>query len=329
MPTVSSRLTFADHAGAWKARWGIGRFSYLVPPGLYAVGSPDAGAPVVVTANYKMSYDLVRRALAGRNVWLLVLETFGINVWCAAGKGTFGTEELLRRVETVRLANVVSHRLLLLPVLGAPGVAAHLVKRFSGFQVCFATLRAADLPLFLDRGMKATPAMRELSFSWYDRLVLTPIELVAACRWAIPLTLVLAGVFGVARGRFAVPEMLAVAGGALGTVLSGAVVAPLALPLLPGRSFAVKGATVGALWAAVCYWAVRGELPRIGSLALFLIVPAITAFITLNFTGSTPFTSRSGVRKEMRLSMPVMAVALVCGVVCGVLSLLVGGGGQP
>lgn len=283
----------------------------------------------MVTANYKMSYDLVRRALAGRSVWLLVLETFGINVWCAAGKGSFGTEEVIRRVQAARLHEVVNHRLLLLPLLGAPGVAAHLVKRFSGFQVRYATARAADLPLFLDRGMEATPVMRELSFSWYERLVLTPIELVAASRWAVPLTLLLVTVSGLAKGTFAPAALLPFAAVAAGTVLCGTVVVPLALPLLPGRSFAGKGAVAGLLWAGGCSWLSRGGLTRLDLVALFLIVPAITAFLALNFTGSTPFTSRSGVKKEMRRSMPAMAVALVIGIGCWAASLLANSGGRP
>ena len=50
---------------------------YTVDPGLYALGSPAADAPVCVTANYKMSFDHLRRALAGRDAWILVLDTKG------------------------------------------------------------------------------------------------------------------------------------------------------------------------------------------------------------------------------------------------------------
>ncbi len=107
--------------------------SYVVPAGLYALGNPCPDDPVVVTANYKMSYDIVRRELKGRNIWLLVLETNGINVWCAAGKGTFGTAELVNRVATTGLSSVVNHKLLLLPILGAAGVSAHEVRRTHRF----------------------------------------------------------------------------------------------------------------------------------------------------------------------------------------------------
>jgi CO dehydrogenase/acetyl-CoA synthase gamma subunit (corrinoid Fe-S protein) len=75
-------------------RWGIGRHRYRIEPGLYAVGTPGSDSPVLVTANYKMSFDALRRELGGLDAWILVLETDGINVWCAAGKGTFGTEEV-------------------------------------------------------------------------------------------------------------------------------------------------------------------------------------------------------------------------------------------
>ncbi|MBW2172684.1 MAG: acetyl-CoA synthase subunit gamma, partial [Deltaproteobacteria bacterium] len=95
VPQVLSSLTPADHWGTIKARWGVGRMKYTVDPGLYALGSPDAQAPVFVTANYKMSFDRLREAVPGRDAWILVLDTEGINVWCAAGKGTFGTQELV------------------------------------------------------------------------------------------------------------------------------------------------------------------------------------------------------------------------------------------
>ena len=96
VPQVSSMLTREDHWGTFKARWGVGRMRYTVEPGLYALGRPDKTSRVFVTANYKMSFDCLRGSLPNHNAWVLVLDTKGINVWCAAGKGTFGTDELVR-----------------------------------------------------------------------------------------------------------------------------------------------------------------------------------------------------------------------------------------
>jgi len=318
VPVISPALGPGDRFGAWKARWGIGRMSYLVPPGLYAIGAPAPTDPVLVTANYKMSYDLVRSHLAGRNVWLLVLETHGINVWCAAGKGTFGSEELITRIAASRLAEVVQHRLLVLPLLGAPGVAAHEVRARTGFSVVFAAIQAADIPRYLDDGGRSTPGMRELTFTVRERLVLVPIELVIALKgsaWIVPL---LAFAAAWRDGRFAPTAAIPAVVAYLGAVAAGTIVTPLALPWLPTRSFAVKGALVGALWALLFLSAVgwRGS----AAAATVLLVSAVSSFLALNFTGSTPFTSPSGVKREMRFSMPVMAGAVVAGITCWVIA---------
>jgi acetyl-CoA decarbonylase/synthase complex subunit gamma len=268
----------------------------------------------MVTANYKMSYDMLRSSLPGRSAWLMTLETYGVNVWCASGKGTFSAAELVRRIAATRLAEVVSHRTLLLPLLGASGVRGIEVRAQSGFTVNFATIRAADLPAYIDNGMQATPAMRELTFTFRERLVLTPVEMVIAAKSSIAVIILLIIVGGFNSSGFSVTAAAAPLLPYIGAVLCGTVVTPLLLPWLPPRSFAVKGAIAGVVWAAA--WSLlNGDdgWRFLELLALFLMVPAVSAFFALNFTGSTPFTSRSGVKKEMRISLPVMAVALFVG----------------
>lgn len=102
--TIGAAWTKSDWLGALSVRLHVGRMNYRVEPGLYSIGNPTAAAPVFVTANYKLSFDHLRRALRGLEAWLLVLDTHGVNVWCAAGKGTFSTEELVRRIEVTGLA---------------------------------------------------------------------------------------------------------------------------------------------------------------------------------------------------------------------------------
>ncbi len=293
-------------------RWGIGRSSYIVPPGLYAIGTPDSTCPVIVTANYKLSYDIVRSSLARRNLWLLVLETYGINVWCAAGKGNFGTRELVERIGKTQLAGLVTHRQLQLPVLGAPGVAAHEVQRATNFKVNYATIRASDLAEYLDNGLQATDAMRELSFSLRERAALIPVEMVLAVKRLLPL-LAIVLLLGWWQADWSVGMLADVV--LLGAVFSGTVAAPLLLPFLPGASFACKGALTGLLWCGICAATIglgNGPAAILGSL---LGLTAVSAFFSFNFTGSTPFTSLSGVRKELRLALPLLAVAVIASVV--------------
>lgn len=311
VPRVHSRIESRDLLGRWKVRWGIGRDRYRVRPGLYALGAPDGNAPVLVTANYKLTFDIVRSVGAGLDAWILVLDTRGINVWCAAGEGTFGTEEVIRRVAEARLSQVVVHRRLILPQLGAPGVAAHEVRKACGFSVVYGPVRARDIRSFLEAGMKASPAMRRVVFPTMDRLVLTPVEIIGFLRpagWAAVGLFLLAGVgpgvfsLGAAweRGFTAVAALAA-------GILAGAVVTPVLLPWLPGRAFSVKGGLSGGVLAACAVLWQRGSLHTPAALALLLAMTAVSSFVAMNFTGATPFTSPSGVEKEMRRALPVQA----------------------
>ncbi len=287
--------------------------TYTVDPGLYALGNPDRSSPVLVSANYKLTFDRLRQALPGKNFWVLVLDTKGVNVWCAAGKGTFGTEELVERIKLSGLEKVVDHRELILPQLGAPGVAAHLVKKLSGFKVIYGPILAKDLPAFLDAGKKATPEMRRKSFPAWERTVLIPIELVHVLKplvFLLPALFLLGGLSG--GGTFwqnALTHGLFAAAALVLSVIMGAVLTPLLLPYLPGRAFALKGfflSILGVIFLLVVLtgrgmnWA--GILER---LAWVLLVPSLTAFLAMNFTGASTYTSLSGVKKEMRWALPL------------------------
>ncbi len=332
VPRVSSSLTFADRLGTFKARWGIGRMSYTIEPGLYALGSPDEHSPLLVTANYKMSFDKLREALPGRDMWILVLETQGINVWCAAGKGTFGTMELIGRIESNGLNRIVSHRELILPQLSGPGVAAHHVKKLSGFKVIYGPIRATDLPTFLDTGLKATSEMRLKTFTAWERMVLIPMELIGALKVSliiIPILFLLTFLLrsgegwanALSYGFFSVLATLI-------AILAGAVLTPLLLPWLPGRAFSLKGLSLGFLASAILMafrwgdwitWASRLEI-----LAWFLLIPALSAFLAMNFTGASTYTSLSGVRREMRFAVPMQIAAGVGGLMLWIGARLLG-----
>ena len=312
VPRVSSKLHWRDHWGAIKARWGVGRMDYAVDPGLYALGNPERESPVLVSANYKLSFDELRNALPGRDLWILVLDTKGINVWCAAGKGTFGTEEVVGRIESSGLKEVVGHRSLILPQLGAPGVAAHTVKKLSGFGVHYGPIKAEDIPAYLDAGFKATSTMRLKTFPLKERAVLIPIELVETIKPTLiiaPVLFLLGGIGGPAGfwanalhdGGFAVLAFLS-------AIIGGAVIHPLLLPYLPGRAFSAKGLVLGAV-VAVMMLSLQGYDPsmwagRLAILAWLLIIPAVTAYLAMNFTGASTYTSLSGVNKEMRWALP-------------------------
>ncbi len=316
---VTTRLNWRDRLGAVGARLGLRQVNYAVEPGLYAVGTPNVTSPVFVSANYKLSFDYLRKELGGIDGWILVLDTKGVNVWCAAGKGTFGTEEVIGRVEVVRLSEVVSHRRLILPQLGAPGVAAHEVRKRCGFRVLYGPVRAGDIAAFMAVGEKATVEMRRVHFHLADRLAVVPLELVGWGRFALPVAagfFLLAGLSragytlpGLAGGREAMLVLIAYAG--------GVALVPTLLPWLPGRALSFKGAVFGVVLAALL--AVAGLIPgggvagRLEVAAWLLLMPSVAAFMAMNYTGATTYTSLSGVLKEMRYAVPAEIAGAVIG----------------
>lgn len=316
--TLSTSLSIKDRIGTWKARWGIGRMKYLIDPGLYMIGCPDELSPVLVTANYKMTVDRVRMNLAGRDLWLMVLDTYGVNVWCAAGKGTFGTEELVSRIDETELSEKVAHRELILPQLGATGVSAHEVRDKSGFRVIYGPVRAEDIPYFLDNGKTLKPEMRKVRFDLVDRLVLTPMEIVIA----MGLMLKIFGAMAILAALGILPveriDYLAL----LGSVFTGTFATPVLLPWIPGRAFSLKGMITGLLWTVLLlfYGGVHDVLQLISYL---LILPSLSAFFGMNFTGSSTYTSLSGVEREMKAALPLIIIALAAGILIRIISYFI------
>ncbi|WP_394295927.1 mercury methylation corrinoid protein HgcA [Methanoregula formicica] len=318
--TTDSTITFANRFDHFLARWSWKREAHRVEPGLYRLGNPGTESPVFASANYTLSFDALRSALAGTDAWILVLDTKGINVWCAAGKGTFGTDELVRRIESTGLAGIVSHRKVIVPQLGAPGISWPEVMRRTKFLVEYGPVRARDLPEYL-KTHAATPAMRRVEFPFIDRLVLTPVEFMHA----ILPTAALAAALWFLAGPVAALAIIA-------AVLAGTVLFPALLPFIPTHDFSSKGLMLGVIIAIPFAYAfgtaagVPAWANAAGALAAVLVMPAVTAYLALNFTGSTTFTSRTGVKKEIFRYVPVMAVMAAAGslaaIILGVSRLL-------
>lgn len=255
-----------------------------------------------------------------KNVWILVLDTKGINVWCAAGKGTFGTEELVRRIAMVQLSSVVRHRTVMLPQLAAPGVAGHEVKVRSGFKVVFGPVRANDLPAFLAGG--ATPAMRTVTFNLGERLAVVPVELGRALKYFLPWLVVVA-LWKTFTGGLTFPSLASAVLPLLGALLLGTVGVPVLLPWLPPRAFTLKGWLLGLLWTLACGYFLAWDMSSFLGNLLFL--PVVSAFLALNFTGSTTFTSQNGVNREIGCFARPMAAAAVIGILLLGVDILRGG----
>jgi len=323
--TASPDWSMDDRLGHIMCRISSYRNSYIVNPGLYSLGNPGKDSDIFVSANYKLSFDILRRSLKGLNAWILALDTKGINVWCAAGKRTFGTEELIKRVSEVRLENVVSHRRIIVPQLGAPGVAAHIVKRETGFRVYYGPVYAKDIRAYVTAGYNASKDMRTVRFTWFDRLVLTPMEIIPAMKkfpvYALFVLLISglqpSGILFREAGVNGWPFLLL----GLLSILSGALITPLFLPILPFRAFAVKGWIVGII-SVLLTRGIVGITDKSLITFSYLFFPLLSSYIALQFTGSTAFTGMSGVKKELRYALPIYKTAVAVSFVLMLISKL-------
>lgn len=316
VPIIKPVMDKLDYFSTVYVRCGILRHEYTVSPGLYGIGNPDKDSPVLVTANFKLTFDHLRKNLLDINAWILVLDTRGVNVWCAAGKGTFSTRELANRIKDCGLEKIVAHHQVIVPQLGATGVSAREVKKRCGFRVIFGPVRASDIPAFLKNNNKKDPRMKQVTFDLYERFILTPVELQTALKPALITLLVVFVLSGVGPGIFSFSSAwdrgLAASSALLTGILSGALITPVLLPFIPFRQFALKGIMTGSVPALVLMVCISPAIHGIaGFLALFLFSVTISSYLAMNFTGATPFTSPSGVEREMKRYIPVQVGGLL------------------
>ena len=325
IPVVSTKLNSTDRWNAIKLRWGIGRDYSMVTPGLYKVGNPDSNSDVYVSANYTLSFDTLRRNLDTLNAWILVIDTKGVNVWCAAGKGIFSTQNLVKSIKNTLLENIVKHRKLIVPQLGAVGVAAHKIKEQTGFRVIFGPVQARDIKKFVNSGYKATPEMRKIKFTIFERAKLIPVDFMYGKYKLLLVLFIFFVLSGLDKSGFLFGKMIETCSFPLisvfGAYLAGIVIAPLLLPVIPLRAFSLKG----AFWGLAVFGFINMffEISLVESIAMVLISLSVASFVTLNFTGSSTYTSLSGVKMEMKWAIPFQIVFAAVGLILFIISKLI------
>jgi ferredoxin len=264
--------------------------------GLVEIGEPDENSPVLVTCNFRLTVERVRRALRNVDAHLLIANSRGINVWCAATGGRLTNYDVISVLKTSGIAERVRHRRVVLPQLAATGVEARVIEEKSGWQVIWGPVYVKDLPEFLKGGQAKSREMRVVAFPWRQRL-----EISAA--WAFPISLAAGVVTALWWRQALVPAVLVVWGLCLAVLM--------AFPLYGGwlgsggkGSGLVLGALVG-VWAVamVCalgyryFWA-GGEwddLLRWGVLTLVVIL-----LLGVDLLGNTP-VYKSGLQEDRRL----------------------------
>ncbi len=318
--TLDTIYTAADRLRDIMIRFGINRNNYLITPGLYKIGKPDMHSQVLVTSNYKLTINRLKQELSCLNVWIIVLDTKGVNVWCAAGKGTFGTDELVRKIESTGIKNRVVHNNIIVPQLGAVGINKYAIKKITGLTVHYGPVRAKDIKDYINNNYTKTDKQRQITFKLTERLPLTPIEFFISLKYLLiffVLSMILHFIRNKGVNGTIIYELLPI----LAAYTGGTILFPIVLPYLPGRSFALKGGILGLIISIAVILTIKPAL--IIAIAIILTLTPLVSFLSLNFTGSTTFTSLAGVKKEMRIGLPIQLISVISGITLYVIGYLV------
>lgn len=271
-------MRFADFPAYLRDR-ALGMFPHRAATGLMCIGTPGPSSPVLVTGNFSLTVRRLRDALRGHDAWLLVANSKGINVWCAAGGGYLTHHDIISVIRTSRIADQVDHREVILPQLCATGVERHRITEATGFATRWGPARLEDLPAFLDRGARVFKHERFMRFPAWERAEM-------AALWCIPML-------------FITLPILALVFGLLTMAVAGAVVTLLVFGLfgllpwlnIQGRmrfltlvGFAVAGGLVG-YWALLVLGAVT--LTHVAAVAGAAFV-AMT-ILSVDLDGTTPW----------------------------------------
>ena len=145
--------------------------NFHVKPGLYPVGNPTEESPVLITSNYFVTYKRVLASLRNQSlkVWLLVIDTGGVNVWCSAAGGSFTAEKIISHLQEVDLSESVSHKDLIAPQLCATGVD-HTILAKAGWKLKFGPIDIDDLGEYIVNKFQKTEKSSQIDFSVKKRL---------------------------------------------------------------------------------------------------------------------------------------------------------------
>jgi len=254
-------------------------FPHPVEPGLRAIGHPGPDSPVLVTGNYHLTVQRLIRVLRGRDVWLLVANSRGINVWCAAGGGHFTHHDIIAAIRASRLAEHVAHRRLVLPQLAATGVERKRITEATGFETRWGPARLEDLPDYLDRGGRLRRSHRTMRFPAWERAEM-------ATMWVAPMVPIGALVLSILFGAW-----IAAVGAAMITLLVYGIF--LAAPRVPItgslRWLTFLGGATLATAAGVATLQFTGGAALGAVIALALTALAAVVTLSVDIAGTTPW----------------------------------------
>jgi ubiquinone/menaquinone biosynthesis C-methylase UbiE len=278
------------HSGLKGFLWDFLCWLFILPlavrSGLYRIGSPTPDSPLLLTGNFYLTFKQVVKALQGRHCWLLVQDTEGWNVWCAADAHIFSAEKavaLMRAYDAIHDGDsLLNHKTIVVPRLGGriarrlSELTALLPGSGKGWRVIKGPIEARDLPAFIEGGLATTRPMRSLRryYSLPQRLRVGTLTALIAILCALPFLFIL---------REFLPFFLAFG-------LASSFVLGIFHYWIPGRTGVVKELLLGALaFVGLLGWIVARGQPVTLRLGWAILALLIYSFVLgYMYQGSTP-----------------------------------------
>jgi NAD-dependent dihydropyrimidine dehydrogenase PreA subunit len=137
---------------------------------LVRIGNPTPYSPVFLSGNYTLTVERLKAALARTDCYLLVANSRGSNVWCAAGMNEFSEHDVIDAINVADLSSIVRHRQIITPPYAAPGIDVPTVFRETGFHLKWGPAHLDDLRRYIEGGYKRTHEMIKVHFGLRDRI---------------------------------------------------------------------------------------------------------------------------------------------------------------
>lgn len=279
-------------------------FPFSYKTGVIKIGHPDRTSPVLITGNYHLTVERVKRALKGSNVYLLIANSRGINVWCAATGGLFSNHDVISILKTSGIEKLVDHRNVILPQLAATGIERKVIKKKTGWRIIWGPVYAKDIRAFIEKKQEKTAKMREVKFPITQR-----IEMAVA--WAFPISFVASLIMLLFWPKELIPMILLIWGLAFAIFISF----PLYSSLLNTRGKRVgfiffdfgRGGIQLVLWVIlliglIIYSISSGNL-NLEFMSRWGVFSLIVVFVlSMDLMGSTP-TYKSGLHEDRLLEI--------------------------
>jgi acetyl-CoA decarbonylase/synthase complex subunit gamma len=117
---------------------------------IYEIGGPGENSPVLVTANFSLTYFIVSGEIESSRIpsYLLIKDTEGLSVMTAWAAGKFGADNIAAFVKKCGIADKVKHRKLIIPGYIAIESGA-LEEELPGWEILVGPREGSHIPAYL------------------------------------------------------------------------------------------------------------------------------------------------------------------------------------